>query len=1595
MSNRLSGTEVSGTGSANTTVGHNRGASLDDAGSEDDAGDHDQEDMQSVARSTSDSGELLGAGITATTGTEGAPVLTRTSREIILEHSERNLLLDQEDVQEGISDKGADKVAIDSSPRSRSSKWGMPRMPSLKNTLNVTLGRATNLITKGGPTSNDRSEDTAPQTENVQVVDELQPIFEDVPEPQVTHGKPPPDKRAPQDQKQASRDAMQGIQSIKASLQARLRGVSSSENLFAENENRLCGEGERTEAEGSHHEECSSVGSSTPHAVLNNNSAEPNGAMKKPDKPGFSEEQPIIQDNTQNPSSNDTNVPVASSTDGDVHFERRYSSPLKSLLQDATGHAHENAEEKHDDEGNIEGYEVATDTIGDEYHAKGPVAQAVSALDTAISAARLTSKLSSPSLTATLKGFGWNRAKKEAVASATSPPSASMGSPVGIIPSTGSAREEGASAPTTHEHTGGDGTNDPNNLASTVQVAVFRASNLPERLGTKFGRQKKNGILGRFVRLKLCGVSASTPIVPGQRAECRWGTKQEGCLLEIVVPPGNLPVAGVGSSKIMIEVWNKASEELGKDVLMGKTEILVAEWLGKKGWASFDPKQSQGGRVKLRVALKPYRNVDGSDDVAMQDSGAADSGERPVHVEVNPTSPSPDPTNTLQQVEEEQQQGETAAKTTVPITECGEENSERLPLVVGSFPNEDRENDSTVSADRTLREQAMAAKLNVGASDGEMVQEIDTGNSVVQQDEGAALSASQDLIQACVAPTANTKKSEEEEVAPAVPKKAPNGPSSNALDGLSTLENHATETEVNRREDVLHKVLVREDEFNTAPHNDVLGEQEAEPRGTHTDSLSIMLAPMELQADGYTPGVGDSSEFSDGDSVEKKYRNIQLSSGGREKLAVLDLAGGPATGSDVATTAVTSNGRPGHTTNEKSVVPTTPPRETLESSGHRSYALHQTEPATHEQHDSDGKSHEQDPRQEIDTRPRRNTEKLQSIGDNGEGTASKMLTTTLRETPSGQMESAPPRGVQLQDHVSIGSNRARKRIERAREIIRRRHEVISSSGPDGDRRSAPCGRQMVTSAQTPAATAIQSGFRGWITRRRLRLWQRLAVRIQAAYRGHTKRREFVALTVRARRAKGEEERARTRRSRMTYITQELNLLLKTPAEHCLRMDELRAEASARHIQRVWRCHRQKYSCPSEGGSVRDSARPTGLEKPFFTAPEISCRSDHIPTSDITLEALGRRVASRQRAKDHLRGTEQERSGGVANKMEQDKAWRLTASFNQSHTGRRSAAKRRSRRLANFRKLQDQLLHPPKLNSTGRTSVSVKSSEASQRHQMVMDTAVDKSWCETEDPAQRDRAQRAHKLALAAAKDRGIKPWATSLPSDVGGYDDLLDIRRLVPAWPTHTVGGRGALDFVDGFIRNQHTSGDGGSGTGDRKFDSDEASLWWYVYSTNGAQTSGLHQEDGVFVELLERAKTTPKRRKEYAERDEQQHQLMVARKRQIIIDKARMIHRRKVASCPSLSCLKQRVTLAQRRAALTIQAFIRGYLERKQASLLRAEARVFGALQVLLTELRQPELEAEDTTRPLQTLGVILADHSTPTCRSSSPRRLLRMRDE
>jgi len=102
----------------------------------------------------------------------------------------------------------------------------------------------------------------------------------------------------------------------------------------------------------------------------------------------------------------------------------------------------------------------------------------------------------------------------------------------------------------------------------------------------------------------------------------------------------------------------------------------------------------------------------------------------------------------------------------------------------------------------------------------------------------------------------------------------------------------------------------------------------------------------------------------------------------------------------------------------------------------------------------------------------------------------------------------------------------------------------------------------------------------------------------------------------------------------------------------------------------------------------------------------------------------------------------------------------TTALHRSNIERVAAAKRRRERLESFRKLQEQLLRPPKLSSSGSAAWGAGQSErkASEdsRRQHVLDVAADMSWVLAEEPAQRDRAQRAHTLAVAAAKARGKK-----------------------------------------------------------------------------------------------------------------------------------------------------------------------------------------------------------------------------------------------
>lgn len=107
------------------------------------------------------------------------------------------------------------------------------------------------------------------------------------------------------------------------------------------------------------------------------------------------------------------------------------------------------------------------------------------------------------------------------------------------------------------------------------------------------------------------------------------------------------------------------------------------------------------------------------------------------------------------------------------------------------------------------------------------------------------------------------------------------------------------------------------------------------------------------------------------------------------------------------------------------------------------------------------------------------------------------------------------------------------------------------------------------------------------------------------------------------------------------------------------------------------------------------------------------------------------------------------------------ASRLISTLRHSEDERLTAVKRRGERLASFKKLQDQLLHPPKLSGSRGTGLPAQPYEMSSSHDVQRRrraVATDDSWRLSDEPAQRDRAQRAHALAVAAANAGGNKVW---------------------------------------------------------------------------------------------------------------------------------------------------------------------------------------------------------------------------------------------
>lgn len=573
-----------------------------------------------------------------------------------------------------ITEDTPEEVSTDTVPKPSSPKWGLPRMPDLKDTLNNSLGRAAKLRVKQRAQISGNETKEEPVATDFLAEDVSQDEVQDGCERQMTSDNVLSDDHVPQG-KQTNRAAIRGMQSIKESLQARLLGTTSGKRSAVRED----AQNEEVERAAELHEDdgVHALPSASIEGTLSARSSASSNVAMTNDEPGTSEAR-VQQDDSQKRRMSRGEEESGSPTEAGGRAEQRRSTHLRSLLQDtSTGDqgVHQSEEDAQEENDTTVGDQTAwRDTASkqtSEYLAKGPVAQVVSALDAisakavAASAARFKSTLSSPSLTSTLKGFGWNRVKEDPVVGGLSSSSDSSCEPVQTLSSATPSGANEASESAATQRKGSFGPSTPPLEATTLLVTILRASGLPEVLvKSKFGWTKKNATQDPVVRLSMCDVFASSSIAQGGGRECRWGTTNEGDIVELPITSSNVPTAGLGALKLVIEVFNKASDELENDILLGRAEILVADWLGKKAkWAALDAKRSQGGRVKLSLALKDSEKVGGiSPSSDASDNIAGDRGDTPDANadEADLTTPHPNVTSTLAAISDTAQQTEEA-----------------------------------------------------------------------------------------------------------------------------------------------------------------------------------------------------------------------------------------------------------------------------------------------------------------------------------------------------------------------------------------------------------------------------------------------------------------------------------------------------------------------------------------------------------------------------------------------------------------------------------------------------------------------------------------------------------------------------------------------------------------------------------------------------------------------------------------------------------------------------------------------------------------------------------------------------------------------
>lgn len=547
----------------------------------------------------------------------------------------------------------------------RSQKWGLLRMPHLKNTPNASLTLAARQGTAVPTTlTHTQPQETVSQTEEdddaffAEEDSARNPLVTCEPERSDTSEKISPGNNS-RHGKQVLLGARHGMQLLRESLQAKLSGTSGKTRLQRDSDQDETGEdgvlredGARCESAVAYPPARSGSTSLSRNDMPPNEHEPDNSAMMGENHPlaiygevgdGSTTEARVDSNGVEGgdrpdivqagiagkePTTHQTAHKDSLTEDGG-HDDRRVSdrkanspSPLKYLLRELGGRPRATTGGEDVQVDGSEGVDVTADSSSDSATAKSgqpydtttssasapPVALAVKA-----AATRLKTTLSSPALAATLKGFGWN-APKEGGEGNASPTLAATGDPVdGTLPSafphTPNVRELKAHY---DDDAGlsGDSDIDPlSSPAATLLVTIFRADGLPENLAKgSFGRTKKDATQDPYVRLNVCGTARATSSVQGGGCKCRWGKNKEGMLVELPLSSAKFREERLRTLKLHVEVWNQESEGRDKDILLGQTEILLGEWLGEKpDWVDLEVKRNRGGRVKLSVGLKAFR----------------------------------------------------------------------------------------------------------------------------------------------------------------------------------------------------------------------------------------------------------------------------------------------------------------------------------------------------------------------------------------------------------------------------------------------------------------------------------------------------------------------------------------------------------------------------------------------------------------------------------------------------------------------------------------------------------------------------------------------------------------------------------------------------------------------------------------------------------------------------------------------------------------------------------------------------------------------------------------------------------------------------